>query len=178
MYTLKYMRSVWDFNENKNYITVNDYKVINSPNSSLTSLLLRKIDILVLKLQLLLINSGTVKHDIYLNLLASVPHFFQEMQLIKDQGSIKFNGLNKPKDVYLSNQISIGDDKKLRSRHRRIFLTLKTRNGKLKTLNQLKPLIAHELTHTALNHVTWKDDNHSSLFNKYNKIILRYLKEI
>ena len=42
-----------------------------------------------------------------------------------------------------------------------------------KNINDLKPLIAHELTHTAMNHVRWRDDDHDSEFNYYyNKILL------
>ena len=97
------------------------------------------------------------------------------MQLIKDQGTIKFEGLNKPKEVKRTQEVSVGQDGKLRAKYRKIFLTLRNENGKLKTLKQLKSLIAHELTHTALNHVRWREDDHDEKFNFYNKLILRYL---
>ena len=96
------------------------------------------------------------------------------MQLNKDQKLIKFEGLNKPKNVHLTNEIEIGPDKNLRAQYRIIFLTLR-KNGKLLSINALKSLIAHELTHTALNHVLWRDDDHGPEFKLMNKIILNNL---
>ena len=55
---------------------------------------------------------------------------------------------------------------------RKIFLTIRNERGKLKTIRQLKDLIAHELTHTALNHVRWREDDHDEKFTYYNKLIL------
>ena len=93
-----------------------------------------------------------------------------------DQGSIKFEGLNKPKGVYISNKMNIGEDKNLRASYRLIFLTLRDENGNIKKIKNLRKLIAHELTHTALNHVRWREDDHDTKFNRYNKIILKHLK--
>ena len=42
-------------------------------------------------------------------------------------------------------------------------------------LRDLRNLIAHEITHTAMNHVRWRDDDHDERFNYYNKLILRHL---
>jgi hypothetical protein len=105
-------------------------------------------------------------------LLINTPFILQEMQLNKDQLLIKFEGLNKPKDVYVTNENSIGPDKNLRASYRVIFLSLRE-NGKLKTIKSLKSLIAHELTHTALNHVQWRDDDHGPEFKIMYNIILR-----
>jgi len=110
-----------------------------------------------------------------INILLQTPYFLQEMQLLKDQGSIKFEGLNKPKFVVKTNKIPVGEDGKLRAKHRRIFLNLRKENGRLKTLKELRNLIAHEITHTAMNHVRWRDDDHDEKFNYYNKLILRHL---
>jgi hypothetical protein len=109
-----------------------------------------------------------------IELLINTPFLLQEMQLEKDQKLIKFEGLNKPKYVHLTNEIEIGPDKQLRARYRIIFLTLR-KNGKLQTINSLKELIAHELTHTALNHVLWRDDDHGPGFKLMYNIILKNL---
>ena len=172
------MRSVWDFNETKNYTNVNNYKVLISPLAESASILLEQLDAIVRMLQYKIKITEVNMYDKYLDLLSRTPHILQEMQLHKDQGSIIFNGLNKPKDVHQTRDIPIGDDKRLRARYRKIFLTLKHGNGRLKTVNEMKSLLAHELTHTALNHVTWKDDNHSKLFKEYNKIILSIINSI
>ena len=172
------MRSIWDFNETKNYTTVNNYKVLISPLAESAAVLLEILDTLVRTLQYKIKVTKVDMYDRYLDLLSKTPHILQEMQLHKDQGSIIFNGLNKPKDIYLTRDIPIGEDERLRARYRKIFLTLKNRNGRLKTINEMKSLLAHELTHTALNHVTWKDDNHSKLFKEYNKVILSMINSI
>tara|TARA_Y100000389_G_C17467214_1_gene526747 strand:+ start:680 stop:1231 length:552 start_codon:yes stop_codon:yes gene_type:complete len=172
------MRSVWDFNETKNYTSVNNYKVIISPLAESAAVLLEILDTLVRELQYKIKVTKVNMYDRYLDLLSKTPHILQEMQLHKDQGSIIFNGLNKPKGVHSTRDIPIGNDKRLRATYRKVFLTLKHRNGRLKNVNEMKSLLAHELTHTALNHVTWKDDNHSKLFKEYNKIILSIINSI
>lgn len=172
------MRSIWDFNETKNYTSVNNYKVLISPLAEPSSILLEKLDILVKILQRRLKITEVVIYDKYLDLLSKTPHILQEMQLHKDQGSVIFDGLNKPKRVHLTKNIPIGEDNRLRAGYRKVFLTLKHKNGRLKTVNEIKGLLAHELTHTALNHVTWKDDNHLKLFRDYNKIILSIINSI
>ena len=164
---------IWDFDENKNYIKVGNYKVLNLKDADKASKLLNDIDILILRT--LISIQFKEKRTPELNILLQTPYVLQEMQLIKDQGTIKFEGLNKPKDVKRTQEINVGEDGKLRAKYRKIFLTLRNENGKLKTLKQLKSLIAHELTHTALNHVRWREDDHDEKFNVYNKLILRYL---
>ena len=172
------MRSIWDFNETKNYTTINNYRVLISPLAESASILLEELDILVKTLQRRLKITEMVIYDKYLDLLSKTPHILQEMQLHKDQGSVIFDGLNKPKGVHLTKNIPIGEDNRLRASYRKVFLTLKHKNGKLKTFNEIKKLLAHELTHTALNHVTWKDDNHSNLFKEYNRVILSMINSI
>ena len=164
---------IWDFDENKNYIKVGNYKVLNLNDADKASKLLNDIDILILRT--LISIQFKEKRTPELNILLQTPYVLQEMQLIKDQGTIKFDGLNKPKEVKRTQEVSVGEDGKLRAKYRKIFLTLRNENGKLKTLKQLKSLIAHELTHTGLNHVRWREDDHDEKFNFYNKLILRYL---
>jgi len=165
----------WDFNEDKNFVTIGKYKVLNLPDAKKAANLLGKIDTIIKKLF-----KRLKKHyidDVRIKLLLDTPYNLQEMQILKDQGTIKFDGLNKPKNVFVDkNAIHIGLDKNKRAEHRLIFLKIRNDNNILLKIQDLYKLIAHELTHTALNHVTWKDDNHSGDFNKYNKLILNHLK--
>ena len=172
-------KHLWDFDENKNYVVhkINNiyYKVLNLKDSIKASKLLNKLDIILIRMLISLELSDI--RDKYINLLLETPHKLQEMQLEKDQGVIKFEGLNKPKKITKNrNAVDIGIDKNNRAKSRIIFLTLRDENGKLKKIDNILPLLAHELTHTALNHLTFVDDNHSVPFDKYNNIILKYLK--
>ena len=164
---------LWDFDENKNYVTINNYKVLNLKDADKAAELLNNVNLLILRV--LIAIEFKEKRTPEINVLLSTPHILQEMQIIKDQGTIKFEGLNKPKDVKKTSNISVGPDGKLRARYRVIFLTLRNNKGQLKKINDLKPLIAHELTHTAMNHVRWREDDHDETFNFYNKLIFRYL---
>jgi hypothetical protein len=165
---------LWDFDENKNYINYNGYKVLNLPDYEHASRILEDLNALISKgfIHLELTNK-TKRPEI--QLLLDTPFKLQEMQLIKDQLDYKFDGLNKPKKVYKTNKIEIGKDKKLRAKNRLIFLTLRNKNGRFKSYKTIVRLLAHELTHTALNHVTWRDDDHGPKFNMYNKIIYESL---
>jgi len=167
------MPPVWDFNENKNYTRIGDYKVLDLPDAEISSKLLHDIDIAIL--QALLSISRKEKITPELDILLNTPYALQEMQLIKDQGTMKFEGLNKPKGVKMSRGTSVGPDGQRRATHRRIFLTLRNPRGNLKKIHELKNLIAHELSHTAMNHVRWRDDDHDIKFNKMNKLILKHL---
>lgn len=174
-------KHLWDFDENKNYKTheVNNikYKVLDLKNSFEAAKLLNKLDNLLMRLFISLELSN--ERDKYINLLLQTPHELQEMQLIKDQAIIKFEGLNKPKNIKNYRSLdSIGTDKTFRAKNRVIFLTLRDENGKLKNVNSIISLLAHELTHTALNHLSFIDDNHSHPFNKYYNIIHKILKRL
>ena len=163
---------LWDFDENKNYITIFDLKVLDYPDAIKAAMLLYSISELIFSCF-----KSILKHEMItpeVELLINTPFILQEMQLEKDQLLIKFEGLNKPKNLHYTNDIHIGPDKNLRAKYRIIFLTLR-KNGKLKTINSLKNLIAHELTHTALNHVQWRDDDHGPEFEIMYKVILRNL---
>jgi len=163
---------IWDFNETKNYKLVDGYKVLNYPDAKKASKLLKKIDELILKafISIELTSNKTPEIDLLLN----TPFYLQEIQLIKDQGKIKFDGLNKPKEIHPTGMKKIGEDGNLRAKYRIIFLTIRYDNGKLKKIEEIKPLIIHELTHTALNHVTWRDNNHPKKFYKYYNIIKKH----
>ena len=165
--------TIWDFNENKNYVIINGYKVLNYPDSIKAADLLESINILILTafISIELNEKRTPEIDLLLN----TPFYLQEMQLPKDQGDIIFEGLNKPKEVHFTKLRGVGKDGQLRAKYRLIFLELRNPNNKLKTISKLKQLIAHELTHTALNHVRWRNDDHGEKFNNMNKIILKYL---
>jgi hypothetical protein len=170
---MNFRSELWDFDENKNFIQIGEFKVLNIPNSSLNAAkLLYKIRNLIFKCFKSILENVMITPEI--ELLINTPFLLQEMQLVKDQKLIKFEGLNKPKKVHLTNEIEIGPDKQLRAEYRIIFLNLR-KNGKLQTINSLKKLIAHELTHTALNHVLWRDDDHGPEFKLMNKIILENL---
>lgn len=164
--------TIWDFNEQKNYVYVNGYKVINSKDKIKSAKLLDEINKHISKTLFKIVTNEKITKE--LHLLITTPYVLQEMQLLKDQGSIKFDGLNKPKNVYTSSEEKIGKDGILRAEYRLIFLKLKN-NGKMSSLNELKPLIAHELAHTAANHVTWRDDDHGNVFNKNYNIIYKHI---
>ncbi len=167
---------IWDFNENKNYVIIDNYKVLNFDNAEAASDLLEQIDILILKTLISIeVNEQRTPE---LDLLITTPYYLQEMQLPKDQGEIIFEGLNKPKEIHLTRKQNIGVDGKLRAKYRVIFLTIRNNNNKLKKISSLKKLIAHELTHTAMNHVLWREDDHDDKFNKYNKIILTHINRV
>lgn len=164
---------LWDFDENKNFIQIGEFKVLNIPSSSLKAArLLNRIKHLIIRCFRSILKNVMITPEV--ELLVTTPFLLQEMQLNKDQKLIKFEGLNKPKNVHLTNEIEIGPDKNLRAQYRIIFLTLR-KNGKFLSVNALKSLIAHELTHTALNHVLWRDDDHGPEFKLMNKIILNNL---
>lgn len=165
---------LWDFDENKNYKLVGNYKVLNLKDAKIASDVLENINVLIIKALHSIRNKEKLTPELFL--LLETPYFLQEMQIIKDQGSIKFEGLNKPKGVYISDKMNIGEDKNLRASYRLIFLTLRDENGNIKKIKNLRNLIAHELTHTALNHVRWREDDHDTKFNYYNKLILKHLK--
>lgn len=162
---------IWDFDENKNYIKIGKYKVLNKKDSIFAAKLLNDIEN---RIKLLLSRLKKFKNP-EIKLLIETRFKLQEMQLLKDQGLIKFDGLNKPKNVINTKKQKIGPDGSLRAKSRLIFLTLRKSNGRLKKIEELYSLIAHELTHTALNHVTWRDDNHPKEFKILYKLLLNLL---
>ena len=111
--------TVWDFNENKNYVKVANYKVLNLQDPDKAAKLLNDIDLLILRCFISI--EIKEKRTPEINILLQTPYVLQEMQLIKDQGSIKFEGLNKPKEVKRTHKQSVGEDEQLRARYRKIF---------------------------------------------------------
>ena len=163
---------LWDFDENKNYINIFGFKVLDYKDSLKAATLLQNIKNLIFNCFASILNYEMLTPEV--ELLLNTPFVLQEMQLEKDQLIIKFDGLNKPKNVHVTNEINIGPDKNLRAQYRIIFLTLR-KNGKLMTIKSLKSLIAHELTHTALNHVQWRNDDHGPEFKIMYEIIMKHI---
>ena len=163
---------LWDFDENKNYINIFGFKVLDYKDSLKAATLLQNIKNLILNCFASILKYEMLTPEV--ELLLNTPFVLQEMQLEKDQLIIKFDGLNKPKNVHVTNEINIGPDKNLRAQYRIIFLTLR-KNGKLMTIKSLKSLIAHELTHTALNHVQWRNDDHGPEFKIMYEIIMKHI---
>ena len=161
---------LWDFDEYTNYIFSNGFLVLRYPDYFKASLLLRRVSNLIKRCFDSIIENEMITPEI--ELLLTTKFYLQEMQLKEYQNKIKFEGLNKPKNVRLTKFENIGPDKNLRAEYRIIFLTLR-KKGKLQPIKYLKNLIAHELTHTALNHVRWRDDDHNGKFNVIYKTILR-----
>lgn len=157
----------WNFNENKNYIKIGNYKVLNYKDANLAAKLLYNIET---KIKTVFSKLKKIKLS-EIQLLLKTPFKLQEMQLLKDQGFIKFDGLNKPKNVIKTKLEKIGPDGSLRAKNRLIFLTLRKKNGKLKGIKELYSLIAHELTHTALNHVKWRENDHPIEFKIIYKLL-------
>ena len=87
--------TVWDFNENKNFVKIENYKVLDLPDAEKAAKILNNIDFLILRCFISI--QSKEKRTPEINILLQTPYVLQEMQLIKDQGSIKFEGLNKPK---------------------------------------------------------------------------------
>ena len=170
------MKEFWDFNENVNYSIINGYKVINIyPDTSAAAKLLNDLKFITYKSFTSIHNSENVTPEI--NLLLKTSFRLQEMQLEQFQGNVLFEGLNKPKGVHTKKFASkMGKDSNLRATYRVIFLTIRNKNKKLKKITSILPLLSHELTHTALNHVRWRDDDHGEHFDIIDKLILKHLK--
>ena len=169
----------WDFDENKNYVSIARYKVLNLPDAYDAAKLLYSIDIFVHeKINNLkkIVNNFNIEVRNKLELLINTPYLFQEMQISTKNCPVNFDGLNKPKNIKeIKNAPSIGKDGKLRAERRLIFLQLRDRNGNLKNLQQLESLVIHEITHTACNHVRWRDDDHGNDFKSCEHIISLYI---
>ena len=172
------MPPFWDFNEFNNYTVLNvknrQYGVLNLPKSDKAANLLNRSDTFIdNKLEKLQQNLHKYPQHTRdgLHLLLTTPFYLQEMQLDTNEFPVQFEGLNKPKNVVgHRDNVIIGSDKKLRASYRVVFLKLRVGN-RIKTFNELKPLIIHEIAHTACNHVTWRDDDHGDDFKMYEKII-------
>jgi len=170
------MKEFWDFNENVNFSIVKGYKVIDVyPDISAAATLLNDLKNITYRTFMSIHSYENVTPEI--NLLLKTSFRLQEMQLEKFQGDVLFEGLNKPKGVHIKKTAKkIGKDGNLRATYRVIFLTIRNKNGKLKKIERILPLLSHELAHTALNHVKWRDDDHGKHFNEIDKLILKHLR--
>lgn len=170
------MKEFWDFDENINFSIVKGYKVLNVyPDTSAAAKLLNDLKFLTYRSFMSIYTSEDLTPEI--ELLLKTPFRLQEMQLEKFQGKVLFEGLNKPKGVHTKRTAkNLGKDGKLRATYRVVFLTIRNKNGKLKKIENILPLLSHELAHTALNHVKWRDDDHGRHFNEIDKLILKHLR--
>ena len=178
-------REFWDFCEKTNYTTVNiqgkNYKVINKfPDYYKAALVLHKISKIIelISMYLYINRYKYSKNDqIKLQCFCDIHpnnYLLSEMQL-----GTEFNGLNKPRDLYLTNKPPIGKDGKRRASYRNVFLTLRnTNNGKFNDWNTIMKLVIHEIAHTMCNHITWVDDNHGPDFTRAEKMIEHSYNEI
>ena len=111
-------RELWDFDENKNYIHILGFKVLNYPDAIKAAYLLQSVKGLIFNCFMSILHNEMITPEV--ELLVNTPFLLQEMQLEKDQLIIKFDGLNKPKNIHVTNEISIGPDKNLRAQYKLI----------------------------------------------------------
>jgi hypothetical protein len=172
----------WDFDENKNYVEYKlcgeKFKVLKRyPDSLRAAILLSNIKNFMIVLITSIGNKEPIPAKLVdrISVLLSTRFHVQEIQLDTPEEPVKFEGLNKPKNIISTNEVGVGPDGKLRAKNRLIFLKLRWNSGKLKNLDQLYNLIIHELTHTACNHVTYREaGNHAEDFKECEK----YLREV
>ena len=99
-------------------------------------------------------------------------YLLSEMQL-----GTQFDGLNKPKKLYKSNN-KLGKDQYLRAEYRDVFLRLRNNNGQFRSNKSIIDLVIHEITHTMCNHVTWRDDNHHDDFKHCENLLKDVIKKM
>lgn len=167
----------WDFDENKNFVTVFykniPFKVLNLQNKLLAAKRLYEakllIDSLADKVRTNILRVDPVLQEMSTVFLSIHPDYYylQEMQM-----GTEFDGMNKPKNVKKNDYLpSVGKDKLLKAEYRIVFLNLRKPDLKIKTLKELIPLIIHEIAHTGCNHVTWKDNNHYKDFQLFESYL-------
>ena len=132
------MKEFWDFDEKINFSKVKGYKVIDVyPDAREAAKLLNELKFITFRSVMSIHASEHLTPEI--ELLLKTPFRLQEMQLEKFQGTVLFEGLNKPKGVHTKKTAqNLGKDGKLRATYRVIFLTIRNKNGKLKKIE--KPL--------------------------------------
>jgi len=173
------MKEFWDFDEQKNYIIVNiqgrDYKVINRfPNYYRAAEYLNYIyNVIVLICLYLRVNYYSHKYSdqdrITIDCFLKIhPYNFKLSEMQLDN---QFNGLNKPREVYNTNEPLLGPDGSLRAKWRHIFITLRKSNSQFKNNKSIMDLVIHELSHTMCNHIRWRDDDHGQDFQRAEKIL-------
>lgn len=175
----------WDFDETTNYIyylSPNDnycYKVLDNYKDYLKAIyILEKLRIIINEMcKFLSINfyHYSDKDKIAIKCFLDIHpnnYLLSEMQMKQ-----MFEGLNKPRNLYSSNDEILGSDGKDRAQYRDVFLQLR-KNNKFKSYDSIIKLTIHEITHTMCNHIRWRDDDHGSDFKYYEKILLDVYKEV
>ena len=177
-------KEFWDFDEHKNYKTINingnNFKVIYKyRNYYDAAIILNEIHKIIVEICLYFkINysnysdNDKILIDCFID-IHPTRYLLSEMQLKTD-----FYGLNKPKSLYISTKPSIGKDKKWRASYRHVFITLRDSNGNFNNMNTIMKLVIHEISHTMCNHVTWRDDDHGKDFVHAEKLITDAYKKI
>lgn len=175
-------REKWDFLESPSiyatiYIQGYPYKVLKSHNSKtrdLVALKLHNLRILNNKIIDNIRKSGKRSPEIdtfnfiHREIRGKSNYLLSEMK--KGTG---FEGLNKPREIILTNKPIIGPDGRKRAQWRDIFLKLDTRNPNL--TKQDITLFVHELAHTGANHVTFRVDDHHQDFKDFENLIYENL---
>ena len=181
------MKEFWDFDENKNYKTIYieniPYKVLYKYKDYIEAVNILYALRNILKLMCIYLSINFYKYskkeqscikcflDIHFN--SNQNYYLSEMQL-----NTQFNGLNKPRELYLSLSDQIGKDGKYRAKYRHIFLTLRKKDGNFKTTKSIIDLFIHEITHTMCNHITWRDDDHNEDFESCEKLLINVFNKI
>tara|TARA_B100001123_G_C15012765_1_gene908228 strand:+ start:88 stop:684 length:597 start_codon:yes stop_codon:yes gene_type:complete len=118
---------------------------------------------------------GTRVHDgieVFLNIHGG------NYDLIEMPEGTHFDGLNKPRNVsnYGNRVASVGPDGTKRARDRLIYLQLRKQyfgknSDSFRSNKSLMNLVIHEISHTAANHVTWREDDHGADFKLYEDFL-------
>jgi hypothetical protein len=183
-------KEFWDFDENINYKIVNiqdnnfkisnNYKVINNyPDYYTAAFILNTIHkyiILICKYFQVNFYKYSKNDQLYINCFLDIhpnKYLLSEMQL-----GTEFYGLNKPRELYLSNKPRLGKDGKYRANFRHIFITLRNSNGKFNNFDIIMDLVIHEIAHTMCNHIRWRNDDHGTDFKHAEKLIKNAYKKI
>lgn len=180
------MKEFWDFDEDINFteVIINNkkYKVLYKYKDYTQAVkILAQLDITLLLICEYL-NTNKYKYpkedQIAIECFLDIHFNNKNSRLSEMQLGTIFNGLNKPKEVHKTNKPYLGSDKNLRAKYRNVFLTLRRKDGKFKSNKSIIDLFIHEITHTMCNHVTWREDDHSEDFQKYEKLIKQIFLKI
>ena len=167
----------WDFDENKNYVILKyknySFKVLNKKNKN------QAVNLLYIIQQIINAIAEEVENnykflkpplkDMATIFLCIHPNYYFVHEMQKDQ---IFEGLNKPKNVRINSYLpAVGKDGLLKAEYRSIFFKLRDDKNNLKTINELLPLVIHEIAHTGCNHVRWRDDDHGADFKLFEKFL-------
>jgi len=177
-------KEFWDFNETKNYITVNilgnNYKVLNIYPDYYTAVnLLNKINYIINQICIYFIinyHRYSTKDKILIDCFCDIhpnKHLLSEMQL-----NTPFYGINKPRYLYNTNKYPVGPDGTYRAKYRHIFLTLRDKNGKFNNFDKIMKLVIHEIAHTMCNHIRWREDDHGEDFKHAEQMIIHVYNKI